>query len=45
MPGKSEPEEKKSIEEYKKDYGNYISERLEVSIDEISKLKVVTEEE
>ena len=45
MPGKAEAEEKKSIEEYKKECGSYISEKLGVNVEELSKLKVVTEEE
>jgi hypothetical protein len=45
MPGRDDVEEKKSIEDYKKISGDYISERLGVSVADIADVKVVTEEE
>lgn len=36
MKGRDLVEEKKSLEEYKKDHADYISEQLEISIDEVS---------
>jgi hypothetical protein len=45
MPGRDDVEEKKSIEDYKKVSGDYISERLGVSVADIEDIKVVTEEE
>jgi hypothetical protein len=45
MPGREDGEEKKSIEEYKKESGDYISKMLGVSVTDITDVEVVTEEE
>jgi hypothetical protein len=45
MPGKDDTEEKKSIEEYKKDNINYISEQLKVNVTDLENSEVVTEED
>ena len=44
MPGREDVEEKKSIEEYKKESGDYISKMLGVSVTDITDVEVVTEE-
>ena len=44
MPGREDAEEKKSIEEYKKESGDYISKMLGVNVTDISDVEVVTEE-
>ncbi len=44
MSGREEGEEKKSLEEYKKESGDYISKMLGVSVTDISDVEVVTEE-
>ncbi len=44
MPGREDIEEKKSIEEYKKESGDYISKMLGVSVTDITDVEVVTEE-
>ena len=44
MPGREDTEEKKSIEEYKKESGDYISKMLGVNVTDISDVEVVTEE-
>ena len=45
MPGREDGEEKKSIEEYKKESGDYISKMLGVNVTDITDVEVVTEEE
>jgi RecA/RadA recombinase len=45
MSGREDGEEKKSIEEYKKESGDYISKMLGVSVTDITDVEVVTEEE
>jgi hypothetical protein len=45
MSGKEDSEEKKSIEEYKKENGDYISKMLGVNVTDAGELNVVTEEE
>jgi RecA/RadA recombinase len=45
MAGREEGEEKKSLEEYKKESGDYISKMLGVSVTDITDVEVVTEEE
>lgn len=45
MSGKDDTEEKKSIELYKKDCGDYISKMLGVNVADAVDLEVVTEEE
>ena len=44
MPGREDSEEKKSIEEYKKESGDYISKMLGVNVTDIVDVEVVTEE-
>ena len=44
MPGREDIEEKKSIEEYKKESGDYISKMLGVNVTDIADVEVVTEE-
>ena len=44
MPGREDVEEKKSIEEYKKESGDYISKMLGVNVTDIADVEVVTEE-
>jgi RecA/RadA recombinase len=44
MPGREDGEEKKSIEEYKKESGDYISKMLGVSVTDITDVEVVTED-
>jgi RecA/RadA recombinase len=44
MPGREDSEEKKSIEDYKKDSGDYISKMLGVNVTDITDVEVVTEE-
>jgi hypothetical protein len=44
MPGREDGEEKKSIEEYKKESGDYISKMLGVNVTDITDVEVVTEE-
>ena len=44
MAGREEGEEKKSLEEYKKESGDYISKMLGVSVTDITDVEVVTEE-
>ena len=44
MAGREEGEEKKSLEEYKKESGDYISKMLGVSVTDIADVEVVTEE-
>jgi RecA/RadA recombinase len=44
MPGREDTEEKKSIEEYKKESGDYISKMLGVNVTDIADVEVVTEE-
>jgi RecA/RadA recombinase len=44
MPGREDTEEKKSIEEYKKESGDYISKMLGVNVTDITDVEVVTEE-
>ena len=44
MPGREDVEEKKSIEEYKKESGDYISKMLGVNVTDIVDVEVVTEE-
>ena len=44
LPGRDDSEEKKSIEDYKRISGDYISEKLGVSVADIADTKVVTEE-
>lgn len=44
MPGREDSEEKKSIEDYKKESGNYISKMLGVNVTDITDVEVVTEE-
>jgi len=45
MRAKDEGEEKKSIEEYKKDHGDYISKMLGVNVTDAEEIEVVTEED
>lgn len=45
MSGKDDTEEKRSIELYKKDCGDYISKMLGVNVADAADLEVVTEEE
>jgi hypothetical protein len=45
MRGKDDIEEKKSLEDYKKDQGDYISRMLGVNVTDISETQVVTDEE
>jgi hypothetical protein len=45
MKGKDDVEEKKSIEEYKKTVGEYISERLGIAVSDIDNTEIITEEE
>ena len=45
MSGKEDSEEKKSIEEYKKENGGYISKMLGVNVTDAVELSIVTEEE
>jgi RecA/RadA recombinase len=44
MPGREDGEEKKSIEDYKKESGDYISKMLGVNVTDITDVEVVTEE-
>jgi hypothetical protein len=44
MPGREDGEEKKSIEEYKKESGDYISKMLGVNVTDIADVEVVTED-
>ena len=44
MPGREDVEEKKSIEEYKKESGDYISKMLGVNVTDIADVEVVTED-
>jgi hypothetical protein len=44
MRGKNDVEEKKSIEEYKKNYGDYITKELGVNVTDAEDVEVVTEE-
>jgi RecA/RadA recombinase len=44
MAGREEGEEKKSLEEYKKESGDYISKMLGVNVTDIADVEVVTEE-
>jgi len=44
MAGREEGEEKKSLEEYKKECGDYISKMLGVNVTDIEDVEVVTEE-
>jgi RecA/RadA recombinase len=44
MPGREDSEEKKSIEDYKKESGDYISKMLGVSVTDIADVEVVTED-
>jgi hypothetical protein len=44
MPGREDSEEKKSIEDYKKESGDYISKMLGVNVTDITDVEVVTEE-
>ena len=44
MPGREDSEEKKSIEDYKKESGDYISKMLGVNVTDASDIEVVTEE-
>jgi RecA/RadA recombinase len=44
MAGREEGEEKKSLEEYKKESGDYISKMLGVNVTDITDVEVVTEE-
>jgi RecA/RadA recombinase len=44
MPGREDSEEKKSIEDYKKESGDYISKMLGVNVTDIADVEVVTEE-
>ena len=44
MPGREDCEEKKSIEDYKKESGDYISKMLGVNVTDITDVEVVTEE-
>lgn len=45
MRGKDDTEEKKSIEEYKKEHGDYISNMLGVNVTDAEEIEVVTEED
>jgi hypothetical protein len=45
MRGKEDSEEKKSIEQYKSEHGNYISKMLGVNVTDATEMEVVTEEE
>ena len=45
MRGKDDTEEKRSIEEYKKDHGDYISNMLGVNVTDAEDMEVVTEDE
>jgi hypothetical protein len=44
MHGKDDTEEKRSIEEYKRDNGDYIGKQLGVNVTDIADVQVVTEE-
>ena len=44
MHGKDDSEEKKSIEEFKKEHGDYISKMLQVNVTDLNDTQVVTEE-
>ena len=44
MPGREDSEEKKSIEDYKKENGDYISKMLGVNVTDASDIEVVTED-
>ena len=44
MHGKDDTEEKRSIEDYKKEYGEYIGKQLGVNVTDIADIQVVTEE-
>lgn len=44
MPGREDGEEKKSIEDYKKENGDYISKMLGVNVTDASDIEVVTED-
>ena len=44
MHGKDDTEEKRSIEDYKKEYGEYIGKQLGVNVADIENIQVVTEE-
>jgi hypothetical protein len=44
MPGREDSEEKKSIEDYKKESGDYISKMLGVNVTDATELEVVTED-
>jgi hypothetical protein len=44
MPGREDGEEKKSIEDYKKESGDYISKMLGVNVTDITDVEVVTED-
>ena len=44
MSAKEDSEEKKSIEDYKKEQGDYIGKMLGVNVTDISDVEVVTEE-
>jgi len=45
MRAKDEGEEKKSIEDYKKEHGDYISKMLGVNVTDAEEIEVVTEED
>ena len=45
MKGRDDAEEKKSIEQYKSEHGDYISRMLGVNVTDIGDTEVVTEEE
>ena len=45
MHGKDDTEEKRSIEEYKRDNSDYISTQLKVNVTDLADAEVVTEEE
>jgi hypothetical protein len=44
MSAKEDSEEKKSIEDYKKEQGDYIGKMLGVNVADIAEVEVVTEE-
>lgn len=44
MHGKDDSEEKKSIEEFKKEHGDYISKMLQVNVADLTDVQVVTDE-
>ena len=45
MKGRDDSEEKKSIEQYKSEHGNYISNMLGVNVTDADDVEVVTEDE